>query len=251
MCLVEELLWQYVDAVSSMKANFSSFCSLVETDYTRNGSFRKFVSAKTFSKTFFSWASHQSREFRKSCHWCGNQPKVLACDGTKIGIMQLNLAIDDPLDKPFGEDIATKERRMGRCFLQYPKKMKDETVKEHQKREAAVRDGRAFLKYLTKKKDEKEKPVFTELEAQARRSALFDIFPMSCKTLLQRFLDEQLSPSQMNTTRSVLYLLSYEAPIRTFLPSALAPSLVNFLQRFLDEQLSSSQMNTTRSVLYL
>ena len=124
VAVAEQLLWDFVNRVVTTKCNFSAFCQNIDQIYTYSGSSKHFISAKTFLKVFFAWASNQGREFRRSCHWCGSAPKVLACDATKVGILCQNLHIDlieiipDPNTK-----LQTKSRRFDRCFLAHPQKM--------------------------------------------------------------------------------------------------------------------------------
>eukprot|EP00111_Clytia_hemisphaerica_P020287 TCONS_00059786-protein len=241
ICIVEELLWNFIDSVILTKANFSSFCNLVDIDYTRNGSSRKFVSPKTFSKAFFSWASHQPREFRRGCNWCGSNPNILACDGTKIGIMQINTSID-PIEKTNGMKITTTERRMDRCFLSYPDRVDGQTVDQHKEKEKNVRDSRLFLRYITKKKSTQQKKKskkkdnnpkelndLNEIEFESYRVKLLDVFPKECTSLLTRYMNSDMTTIQKECARQIFYLLSYEAPIRAFLPSVLSSSLVSVL----------------------
>ena len=78
VCVGEEICWDFVDMVSSMKCNFSAFCFLMNSSYNRHNSARTFMSVKTFIRVFFSWASNQCTKFREACNWCGFSPKILA-----------------------------------------------------------------------------------------------------------------------------------------------------------------------------
>ena len=99
ICFGEELFWDFIGNVCAMNCNFSAFCSCRFDIYENSSSPKPFVTPKTFLKAFFSWASNQKREFRQSCLWCGNSPKILACDATKIGILSHNLDIS-PIETP-------------------------------------------------------------------------------------------------------------------------------------------------------
>ena len=116
-CFSEKLCWDYVDCVETMKSNFSAFTMLTSKTYRCLGD-RPFVTSKTFARLFYSWSSHQSREFRKSCTWCGCEPKVLACDGTKIGILHHNMNIQ-PMEEADSEaeKVNIPNRRFDRCFI--------------------------------------------------------------------------------------------------------------------------------------
>ena len=62
VCVGEEICWDFVDMVSSMKCNFSAFCFLMNSSSYNK---QKFMSVKTFISVFFSWASNQCTEFRE------------------------------------------------------------------------------------------------------------------------------------------------------------------------------------------
>ena len=65
-----------------------------------------------------SWTSYQKRNFRSPCHWCGNNPKMLAADATRIGICFKNTNIM-PLENfdSSAAEIITKNKRFDRFFL--------------------------------------------------------------------------------------------------------------------------------------
>ena len=52
VCVGEEVCWDFVDMVSSMKCNFSAFCFFMNSSYNRHNSTRKFMSVKTFIRVF-------------------------------------------------------------------------------------------------------------------------------------------------------------------------------------------------------
>ena len=110
VCVGEEICWDFVDMVSSMKCNFSAFCFLMNLSYNRHNSARKFMSVKTFIRVFFSWVSNQCTEFREACNWCGFSPKILACDATKIGISASSANIN-PIETPKNETLLKIKHR--------------------------------------------------------------------------------------------------------------------------------------------
>ena len=78
--------WEFLESVMACKQTFSGFVSVYNAKYDRVGSPQHFMSVQTFIKWFFAWASRMQVEFREMCHGCQGVPKILACDGTKIGI---------------------------------------------------------------------------------------------------------------------------------------------------------------------
>jgi len=135
--------------VSTMKCNFSAFCTFMTSTYVRYRSKKSFMSPKTFIKLFFSWASNQEIDFRKVCQWCGSNPKILACDATRIGIIQKNCAVSPIEEKDNEENILpTLHRRNNRCFLSYPVKKATESIAELKEREKIIRNSRSHMKKI-------------------------------------------------------------------------------------------------------
>jgi hypothetical protein len=61
----------------------------------------KFVSINTFVKVLFSWLVSFKIDFRKEIDpKCGYDPKLLACDGTHIGVSVKHLRLDHPVTAP-------------------------------------------------------------------------------------------------------------------------------------------------------
>ncbi len=69
-----------------------------------------FVSPKTWVKAFFAWVASHAIDFWKEVDpWCKHDPKVLACDGTHIGVSVRQLALDPPLQ------LQTKMTQCNNC----------------------------------------------------------------------------------------------------------------------------------------
>ena len=101
------------------KQTFSGFSQFVSSRYTRSRSEIGFMSLPTFIEWFFGWASHMRIDFRKGCEICGDAPKVLACDGTKIGIGFKSMFVA-PIETPDAEEPSIEvqaNRRLDRCFI--------------------------------------------------------------------------------------------------------------------------------------
>ena len=87
-CAGDEIGWDFINAVKTSKISFTGFCSQMTRIYqtTHSGS-KPFMSHKTFISWFFGWLSAFKIDFRKEIDpYCGYDPKILACDGTHIGV---------------------------------------------------------------------------------------------------------------------------------------------------------------------
>ena len=91
VCSGYKIVWEFQEMVRRIKCNLAAYCLIVTASYKdRNADSQPFMSPKTFRKF---WASHRLIEFREVCHWCGESPKVLAGDWTKIRVSMQKISI--------------------------------------------------------------------------------------------------------------------------------------------------------------
>ena len=87
------------------------------------------MSGNTFIAWWFSWISKFKIDFRSPCIICKDKPKMLAADGTKIGI-NVNHSTVVPIEKPTTEtSIDPCHRRNERAFIRYSLKDRDSKCK--------------------------------------------------------------------------------------------------------------------------
>ena len=226
ICAGYEIGWEFVEAVSRTKSNFSAFCYLCNETYKRHDQNAKsFMSANTFRKWFFSWASHQEIDFRSQCTFCGDSPEILACDGTKVGIARKNLSIIPIETSTRDEFLPTLSRRNNRCFLRYPvANNTDLTGEQRRIQEKLIREARSHLKYRGKFKLTHQTDI-TEDQMKTRDDNLISVVSVECKPLLINFLNQRMSMEQLEATGNILILLSYDAPMRAIISGPLVPIL--------------------------
>ena len=59
------------------------------------------MSGNTFISYFFAWLSSFQINFRKHIDpKCGHNPRILACDGTHMGVSAKNMKLEYPVTKP-------------------------------------------------------------------------------------------------------------------------------------------------------
>ena len=87
--------------LNHLKTSFTSFCNEMTRKYTTtNPLAAPFMSPNTFLKWLFSWIGSMNIDFRKHIDpWCLYNPKVLACDGTHIGVSIKHLNLATPVTK--------------------------------------------------------------------------------------------------------------------------------------------------------
>ena len=150
VCVGNEIYWDFADLITTLKCNFSAFCHIMNANYARSGEKAgKFVCPKTFRSLFFSWAYYQKIDFRSPCHSCGNNPKMLAADATRVGICFKNTSLM-PLEKSDSSaaKITTQNKRFDRCFLLYPDKATEITITQRKLIEQKIREARIHIRTI-------------------------------------------------------------------------------------------------------
>ena len=117
-CIGHEIGWEFVCAVETSGQSFNGFVTTLNERYKRrNSSCQKFMSTPVFINCFFAWISLMKIDFRQQCEACGGESRILACDGTKLGINFKN-AFVKPIETVESPNAAeTKLKRLDRCFL--------------------------------------------------------------------------------------------------------------------------------------
>ena len=89
----DEIGWDFVTCVTTMKSSFSAFGKEMMRKYqTTNIMAGPFMSPNTFIKWFFGWIASFKLDFCKEIDpWCHYNPRMLACDGTHIGVSIRNM----------------------------------------------------------------------------------------------------------------------------------------------------------------
>ena len=106
-CAGDEIGWDFFRSVKSSKISFTGFCTQMTNYYkTTHTNPQPFMAVKTFIGWFFGWLSAFKIDFRKEIDpFCGYNPRVLACDGTHIGVSLRHLKLEKPVTKPDKQDI--------------------------------------------------------------------------------------------------------------------------------------------------
>lgn len=234
ICAGYEILWEFQDMVRRIKCNFSAYCTIITGRYKdRNPNSQPFMSPKTFRRLFFSWASHQLIEFREVCQWCGETPKVLAGDATRIGISLQKMKVVAMEATGNDEILPTPHRKFDRCFLPYPKNIKSKI--EKQNIDAKIRDSRRHMKLIMSTANGfVEQPLLTKEQLTDRNKKLMEVFPEKCKPLLKRLFEHNLSSEQKVACSKFLYVLSFDAPLLALFPPKMLSEFREMIKKIED-----------------
>ncbi len=82
----DEIGWNFVKLSDSSQFSISAYQSFVNEQYKACGGTVSFMSRTTFTDWLFSWIVNFKIDFRQQCYICGENPDIIAADGTMIGI---------------------------------------------------------------------------------------------------------------------------------------------------------------------
>ena len=189
-----------------------------------------FVSVVTFLNWFYSWAAAFGIDFRKHADpFCKADPKVVAGDGTHIGITLRRVNVT-PISDPETEDVVPiGNRRFDRVFLQ---KRDDFSAK-------SMSDARKHLKYLCSKA-KGNVSVNDRLDGCEERRRNIDLVNVAdgddSKTFLHQFIERDFEQNLLCPLADMLYILACDAPISAFLPFKELNAVENVLRELQQNQ---------------
>ena len=209
-CAGDEIGWDFVQQVKSTKCSFSAFCNEMTRKYqTTNIMSGPFMSPNTFIQWFFGWIAAFKLDFRKEVDpWCKYAPKMLACDGTHIGVSLQHMKLDKPVTTADRSDIILPSLHQcnDRALI------KDTSRRKH-------------LRYLVKKvlkKKFKKKEILNAEEEAVETKMLNDYIESECHEPVKLFLKEFLHPTKhpefLQCMARLLYMMSGDAALCTVLP---------------------------------
>ncbi len=220
-CAGDEIGWMFIDRILSGHQSFTGFCQEMTNNYRRRcPTSRQFMSAHVFIKWWFSWAANHKIDFREPCSVCKYHPKILACDGTKLGVVH-NKHNLSPIEKPdnLQDMFPTQHRRNDRCFLSYTSDHSPEVVR-------TAREHLCFLgKYFS-----------GDMSHNVPADVLFNkyqyvllVLPHESQDSFTRMCLENISPNEQLALGQVFQLLSTTAPVSAFLPFQNVDDIVRML----------------------
>jgi hypothetical protein len=117
----QEVCWDFIAEAMATKISFTGYCIELNRRYiTTNSLSGPFTSHKTFRKALFAWICKMNIDFRAHVDpFCGEDPKILACDGTHLGISAKQMCLSKPVTSADMDFIALPaHKRKQRLFLQ-------------------------------------------------------------------------------------------------------------------------------------
>ena len=226
----DEIGWDFINQVMKTKISFTAFCDEMTRKYqTNNILAAPFMGRKTFIKWFFAWLAAFKLDFRQEIdRWCKYNPKILACDGTHIGVSIRHMHLGQPVTAVDDHDrtLPSKHKRFDRVLL--PKK-----------------EPRKHLRYLTKKylnKPFKPEEVLEPHEEELRTAQLLEFVNNMAEEALTDVIYCFATKSQHEEVITILaklmYMLSGDAAMSSVVPFAGHPTLHNCIRDVQEGNLS-------------
>ena len=206
--VADEVGWDFVRAVQNMRTSFRGFCAEMTMRYSGNQCpAYPFMSGNTFISYFFAWLSSFQIDFRKHIDpKCGHNPRILACDGTHIGVSAKNMKLEYPVTKP-DIDIVLESRH-------------------HRKQRALIPNStaRKYLKYFCKKILRKLKTGEEKIGEEEEIMENFvseEVTKMDHPALMQAinlFFSDRMNSRIHIPFAKVLLMMSGDAPLLSVFP---------------------------------
>ena len=218
-CAGDEIGWDFIRCVKSSKISFTGFCTQMTNYYrTTHSNPQPFMAVKTFIGWFFGWLSAFKIDFRKEIDpFCGYNPRVLACDGTHIGVSLRHLKLEKPVTKADRPDVIPwnhhkPERRV----------FQKDTVRNHMRYMA-----RRILNRVNPEK------ILPPIEERALTLESLDIISQHkpLRDFVQPILFETLRKDYLELCAEFLHSLSGDDFIATIIPPRCIPLLQEYLIR--------------------
>jgi len=209
-CAGYEIGWEYVESVLHSKETFSGFVAKMNEKYERASSRIPFMSVQTFIDWFFGWASSMQLDFRVGCKSCGDDPKVLACDGTKIGTCFKNVAIK-PIETPVSSFPEQRSRRLDRCVI------RDQYTREALRKLASTDDD------------------YLQLDIEL-------VVPEEVQSFVYEAISVELKPELTRPYRDVLKQISHDSSIAAMFPHAILDESIRVTTAAINKNLSEDDL---------
>ena len=174
----------------------------------------RFISLPTFIDWFFAWASRMKIDFRLRWSHCSDKSKILAFDGTKIGMNFKNTFVRpiETIEKQVGDVLAI--HRLNCCFLSNPQQCSKEVA-------ARLAEVRLNLKLIAKAV---LSDSFTLNETSVfLLGSVRSVLPVAAIPAFEHMVNINNDISSRKDYAAIFHLLSYDSCIDAVIPLKMAP----------------------------
>ena len=208
----DEIGYDFIDHVLNCEISFSAYCKLMNCKYQRiDSKSASFMSNNTFIAWWFSWISKFNIDFRIPCRLCKFNPKMLAADGTKIGINVSHSTVVPVETSTVEIPIDPCHRRNERAFISYSQGHQDAKDKARSRDHLLYYCKRAL--YTLRTSD--ELPLEDEMD---RNVKLLDHVDEEFRPLLRLFIYHQYGPRFGKKLAKLFKIFSSNHSLSSVLP---------------------------------
>lgn len=226
----DELGYEFIDHALNSHISFSAFCTMKNLQYKRvYCESANFMSVQTFLSWWFSWSSKMRIDFRQPCYICKNDPRFLACDGTKLGITFKHAQIT-PIEKADSDEIVDPcHRRNQRSFLHF-------NFGTNGQNDIKCRKHLHYLanKFLGLLKNNEVLPYNLEHEGNM---LLLEIVDAECRDILRRFICNEYPHVIQKQFAFLFKSLSTSNSLSGIVPFRYVNLLQNVINRLLSDMI--------------
>lgn len=208
-CIGDEIGYSFLDKMLKMKCSFAAFCKSMNEMYRMYDlNAASFVSVPTFVRWFFSWAAAMQIDFRQDVDpWCRHSPKILAGDGTHVGVALRQMTITPIEEAEVDEEVETLHRRYDRVLL----------FQDDGHPAGDLRAARDHLKTTCKKVMGQDFNAVDGDQAASDR-LLLEVCPVEARKVVEGLLSRSFDHDVLFSVADVLYVLGCDAPVSALLP---------------------------------
>ncbi len=242
----DEMGYDFITHASSMPTTLSGYCGVINQRYTIiNKKAHKFMSRTTFTDWLFSWMASFQKDFRKKCSLCGQHPKYLGCDGTKVGVYLRQTDIN-PIEMPtIDTEIERLADRNSRGFFNSKEPKQNLKARDNlqffctkytggKDIEAPGKNEKKSKKKKSKQQLPQKKPVPDEESLDVKRRNICNSTPKACLDVIRRFVYGSFDQTVLRAFARICEVFASEKP----LTSLVNYKFVDQLQKYCEDETS-------------
>ena len=220
----DEIGWEFINTVMKSQFSISAFCDMKDSLYYGKA---RFMSRQTFTDWIFTWLVNFNVDFRQVCSVCGENPPVLAADGTKLGIYFRNISVA-PIETP--EVTAAKKtplhRRNDRQFFSY-------SISDSKEKKKNLTEARHCLGYFVAKnsggsvefKKSSNFKVISGLSDEEMKAKVISCLSSELCDIVSDYIGNEFDQSLTHVLNPIFRLCATEYPLTSLINYRLVEKL--------------------------
>ena len=226
----DEIGWDYINHATRSTTSLGAYCDIMSERYPSGVSF---MSRQTFTEFIFSWMSSFRIDFRQTCSVCGDNPQIIACDGTNIGIFGQNSSVP-PVESPTCTNkVQQQHSRTDRQFFAHSR---DSATHIKQAHILAQKDLQFVIAGNSCNTGTEERGL------DARKQHILSCTPEKCVPMMTSFINKEYHPHVSACLHPIMKVLATSYPLSSLINYRFLPQLSAILQNL--NTLTTSSLNS-------